>query len=233
MKPIDIKGRQIYSRVFSVLQKHGDKMLTLKWTESQSKPNLFYKTYDGIVVFADMRGTEIISIWDEPYPHVYDNETSEEDWKRRRAINKALAELDSVGIPHRFSFYEECEPDGLFFGYSEDMADGTCKVCRKEFDHNGLFCSDGCEKIRNDEEKKRMEEVQRDIESRKMDARKARLKKRKNKLLIKGMGFDIGETAPNKANRQAPKNLQEGFDSPNEIFKKRKAQRDKVKHPRY
>jgi hypothetical protein len=233
MRPVDIKGRPIYSRIFSVLEKHGAKLVTLKWVESRKKPNLFYKTFSGIVVFADMRGTEIVPIWDEPYPYVYDSAKSEEDWKRRRAVNKAVAELDSVNVPHRFSFYEECEPDGLFFGYDEELADGTCKVCRKEFDHDGLFCSDECEKIRFEEEKRREQEWQREAKSRKTESRKADLRKRKNKALIKEMGFGEGETYSKKTNQKPLQDAQNNLDSPSEAFKKSKAKRDKVKHPRY
>lgn len=181
MKPVDIKGRPIYSRIFGVLQKYGEKMVALHWSESYNKPNLFYKSFNEIMVFADMRGTEIVPIWDEPYPYIYDNGKSEEEWKRRRSINKAIAELNSVNIPHRFSFYEDCEPDGLFFGDEQDLADGICKMCKKEFDHSGLFCSEECEKNQLEKEKKAEEEYLSETKAQKSQTEMILPKKRKVK----------------------------------------------------
>lgn len=171
MKPVDIKGRPIYSRIFAVLKKYGEKMIALQWAESYNKPNLFYKSFNKIMVFADMRGTEIIPIWDEPYPYIYDNGKSEEEWKRRRSINKAIEELNSANIPHRFSFYEDCEPGGLFFGDKEEFADGTCKVCKKEFNHNGLFCSEQCEQSESEKKKKEEEEWLSEVKSQKSQSK--------------------------------------------------------------
>jgi hypothetical protein len=146
LKPIDIKGRPIYSRVFSILQKYGAVLLDMQWTESFDKPNLFRKDFQGLMVFADMRGTEIISIWDEPYPYLYVFGQNEVDWKKRRSMRNAVEELDRNGVPHRFSFHEEMEPGGLFFGDASELADGKCKMCGTEFDKDGLFCSEKCEK---------------------------------------------------------------------------------------
>jgi len=115
LKPIDIKGRPILFACLLVLQKYGDKLLEMQWKESFNKPNLFYKEFQGLMVFSDMRGTEIIPIWDEPYPYLY--VSGEEDWKKRRSNEKSSwknwteSEFLIVSL-----FYEEMEPDGLFFG---------------------------------------------------------------------------------------------------------------------
>jgi len=222
------------------------------------------------MVFADMRGTKIVPIWDEPCPYVYASGQSEEAWKRRRAINKALEDLDGVNIPHRFSFYDECEPDGLFFGYEEDLADGKCKLCGKEFNRDGLFCSQECEKAHSQLEEMRQEEYEAEVKCslcgkqlnwygkdyvlhhvdyqeektipvcrschRKIHAynanfpdlapQKPKLKTNKNKSHLE---------APN-SEKPRPTNLQQPsktFEAPSETFKKRKASRDRVKHPRY
>jgi predicted HNH restriction endonuclease len=145
MKSEDKFGRRIYSKTFLILQKYGEMLADLGWKESQKKPNLFYKMLDGITVFADMRGTEIVPIWEDPCPLMYVT-MEHEDWKRRRAVRYAAAELGSAGIPHRLSFYDEAEPDGLLFGDPEELPDGKCKLCGNEFDHDGLFCSETCEK---------------------------------------------------------------------------------------
>lgn len=146
MKPIDIKGRPIYPRVFVILQEHGRKLLESQWKESINKPNLFFKEFLGLAVFADMRGTGIVPIWDEPYPYLYVSGENEPDWKKRRSMRYAIEDLDLMGVPHRFSFFEEMEPDGLFFGDEAERPDGKCKMCGEEFDKDGLFCSEKCEK---------------------------------------------------------------------------------------
>ncbi len=91
-----------------------------------------------------MRGTEIVPIWEAPYPLLYAARNSEA-WKRRRALGEATKELDELEIPNRLSFFETCEPGGLFFGPEDELQDGTCKLCAKEFNAEGLFCSKDCE----------------------------------------------------------------------------------------
>jgi hypothetical protein len=179
------------------------------------------------MVFADMRGTEIIPIWDEPYPYVYASGQLEDAWKRRRAINKALEDLNGVNIPHRFSFYDECEPDGLFFGYEKELADGKCKLCGKEFDSDGLFCSEKCEKAHL-----QLEEMsEKEYASSKTDFPDLPPQKPKQKTNETKSHLD----APNSG-KHSPTNVQntlDTFETPSEMFKKRKASRDRVKHPRY
>jgi len=71
MKPEDKFGRRIYPKTFLILQKYGNILTELGWKESKNKPNLFYKEFDEIIVFADMRGTEIVPIWEDPCPLIY------------------------------------------------------------------------------------------------------------------------------------------------------------------
>jgi endogenous inhibitor of DNA gyrase (YacG/DUF329 family) len=70
------------------------------------------------------------------------------DWIRRKAIKEATNELTSREIDYRFSFYDDMEPDGLFFGPEEELPDATCKMCSKELEgtdeESALFCSEHC-----------------------------------------------------------------------------------------
>jgi hypothetical protein len=232
MKPVDIKGRPIFSRVFNILQKHGKKLVELGWNESTTKPNLFFKGFYDVTVFADMRGTEIISIWDEPYPYLYASERFE-DWKRRRAINKAVEELDRVNIPHRFSFYDECEPDGLFFGERYELADGKCKRCGTEFDGDGLFCSEKCEKETRQLEEAKQEEYEaeerRQRKTRKHNTDSSHLTPKKTR---KGTST-VKTSKSGKTQVKIGQTHLDGFEAPSEAFKKRKARRDYAMHSRY
>jgi hypothetical protein len=179
------------------------------------------------MVFADMRGTEIIRIWDEPYPLIYADGRSEEDWKIRRSINKALEQLDGVNIPHRFSFYQEEEPDGLFFRFNEELSDGKCKLCGKEFDHDGLFCSEICETAYS----QHIEERKREIDKHNENIADLEPKKRKKKT--NATKWPFGESLSGEKLTKGLGQTTKTFESPSEMFKKRKASRDKVKHPRY
>jgi hypothetical protein len=149
MEPIDIKGRPIKSYIFKQLQNIGITLENFEWRESKNKPNLFYKTFNKVTVFADMRGTEVIPIWEEPYPYIYAI-SGFEDWERRKAIRLALRDFENGEIEHRSSFYDTSEPDGLFFGPEDEQADGFCKMCEAEIIaedmRTALFCSDHCDK---------------------------------------------------------------------------------------
>jgi hypothetical protein len=147
MKPIDKFGRPIYGKTWHLIKYFGEKLKRAGWVEVGDKPNLFLRRFDevdDVVVFADMRGTEEVPIWEAPYPLLYTSKG--EDWKRRKAIKLAGKELDSLGIPWRLSWFDENEPDGLFFGSWEELPDGFCKMCGVELHDASLFCSEHCRK---------------------------------------------------------------------------------------
>ena len=154
MKPIDKFNRPIYPQIFSILKRYGDELLTLGWAESANKNLLFFKKFNDEIVFADMRGTEVVPIWDDPCPLIYTS-SKQEAWKRRRVIRYAIQELDYGNIPHRFSFYQTGELEGLFADEADNLADGQCKTCRNEIDYDGLFCSAKCETTFNQIKKAR------------------------------------------------------------------------------
>lgn len=142
MIPKDKFGNPIHDRIFRILKRQGDILISLGYKESKKKPNLFFiKTGDGIF-FADMRGTEEIPIWRDSMPLFYWRfEKEYPDWKNRRIIREMLSILAENECPCRLSFMEECEPDGLFF----EGGDGYCKLCGKDFRREGEFCSKECE----------------------------------------------------------------------------------------
>jgi len=147
MIPRDKSGREIYPRIFNILKKHGNALVSAGWRESKNKPNLFWKKFSDVMVFADMRGTDTIPIWESPFPLLYAFSDQTEDWVKRRAIRHAIEDLRHIDVPYRFSFYDDCEPDGLWFGEDAKLADGSCQLCGKEMDNSGLFCSKECEDI--------------------------------------------------------------------------------------
>lgn len=140
MQPIDKFGREIYADTYNKMLHFGSILLRSNYKESRNKANLFFKkSGQNVIFFADMRGTEIVPLWEDPSPLLYATfPGTMPKWERRRLMEQEHA---SLGIG-RFSFYDGFEPDGLFFG---DGGDGYCIVCHKDFSGEGLFCSTRCE----------------------------------------------------------------------------------------
>jgi hypothetical protein len=125
-----------------VLQAHANALIKADYREAREKPNLFYFKTENATFFADMRGTQMVKIWEDPVPLVYATFVEHfAHWRKRRLIKEELRRLESIGCRWRVSFYEECEPGGLFF---EDE-DGFCKECGSDFQGPGLYCSSSCE----------------------------------------------------------------------------------------
>jgi len=155
MKREDKFGRRIYSNaLWQKLLSTGQKLTELGYKESRSKPNLFFMKNECGVFFADLRGTEIVPIWDDPRPLFYWNFSDDMPaWRCRRLIKEELIRLGSNDCKARLSFeaykdrvFEETSvfiaEDELIFNWSE----GHCRNCGKDFQAEGEFCSKECEK---------------------------------------------------------------------------------------
>ena len=141
MQPIDKFGKPIFIKTYDKMLGFGRILKNNGYVESRSKPNLFFRKALDVVFFADMRGTEIVPIWEDPSPLIYARfEDTLPQWKKRRLFKQ---ELDHLQIA-RLSFYEESEPDGLMFGVG---GDGFCVTCGKDFKEEGNFCSERCAEV--------------------------------------------------------------------------------------
>ena len=86
-----------------------------------------------------MRGTEIVPIWEDTNPLFYWNFKDDiPNWKKRRLIDEEYHRLVGTGCRIRISD----ESDEWFL----PDEDGFCIICRKDFQGDGLYCSDDCEK---------------------------------------------------------------------------------------
>lgn len=115
-------GRPIYSdQIWSRLVEIGQRLGKVGYDESGRKPNLFYRKIEGGVLFADLRGTEEIPIWDSPCPLLYFSSEDENlpDESKRPILKSEFVRLRTNGCEPRFSFHYVSEPDGLFFGDEE------------------------------------------------------------------------------------------------------------------
>ncbi|UCE74595.1 MAG: hypothetical protein JSV56_02535 [Methanomassiliicoccales archaeon] len=168
MKPEDKFGRPIYNHIYSQLLNIGMKLSQCGYNESSNKPNLFYKSLNIGVVFADMRGTEEVSIWEDPVPLVYFNfNKGIPIWKQVRIRKDELEKLDNNECPYRFSFYEldniiellyslsdkEKERFGddhfinFHYFYDEEFPNGFCKRCGKDIKDDSYHCSEECREM--------------------------------------------------------------------------------------
>ena len=138
MRPRDKFDREIFPRTYArmlgfarILKKNG-------YIESRKKPNLFYKKTDLGVFFADMRGTDIVPLWEDARPLFYMHENpGTPRWAKKRHMEEELRKLRIC----RLSWHDEFDPEGLFF---QEGGDGYCVVCGKDFQGDGLYCSKQC-----------------------------------------------------------------------------------------
>ena len=96
------------------------------YRESANKPNLFYKPLSTGAVFADMRGHGQILVWVH---------SKNPGWWNVRIANRAFRKLRT----EHFSSY--------LINTLEGYDNGYCRICGKDFQDNGLYCSDECKKI--------------------------------------------------------------------------------------
>ena len=131
MKRQNKDGRPIYSNnIWYQMVENGKKLQKLGFEESINKPNLFYKIITSEkgkngIIFVDIRGTDVIPIWEEPDPIIYKNESL--------AFNefmKEVVKLKGSGVSIRLSYYDSCEPEGWGF-FLNKIPNGFCKRCGK------------------------------------------------------------------------------------------------------
>ena len=100
----------------------GKKLETLGYVESSQNQNLFSRMVDHGYMYADLRGTDEVPIWDDPVPLLYffavkGKTVAEED--ERMILKDEFKRLRDAECRPRFSFYATSEPDGLLFGDDE------------------------------------------------------------------------------------------------------------------
>ncbi len=221
MVPKDKFGNPIYSHIFKKLVEIGNQLIKLGYKESYNKPNLFYKKIESdatLIIFLDMRGTDVIKIWEEPMPMIYQKVESGEDWQIGRTVKKEIGLLQKNNVPFRFSF------EGMLHGSNidEDFVDGYCKICKKDMMSNAEFCSENCEKefdrLQQIEWKK--ERIEREKLEKEEQVKRKLEKEEGNKLIFsngiqKQISFSIKEEYYNKyfkvnmTNKQAIRYLRE------------------------
>jgi len=103
-----------------------NKLRDIGYSESVNKPNLFYKPLsNGGAVFADMRTSGIIWVWVK---------SKDKNWWNVRTAER---EFENLQLKR---FYSRLE-------LSCSYGNGYCERCGKDFQDNGSYCSDECERI--------------------------------------------------------------------------------------
>lgn len=123
MKPIDKLGRPIYGRTWERITNLGRLLVQAGYEEHGAKPNLFVRRdhVDGMECrfYADLRGTDVVPIWEDSNPLFYAFFRPDPPIDRQREL--WLREVERLGtrfgVSVRFSFYATSEPDGILFGH--------------------------------------------------------------------------------------------------------------------
>lgn len=154
MIPKDKFGNQLYSNTFNKMLAYGRILSNNGYRENNNKPNLFYKKVDHGWFNADMRGTEIVKMWEDPRPAFFWSFDSEIlGWFARRMIKNEVNKLYNEGCECRIHVMYDPSEDRVFSGVKFISTqipdpvwdDGYCKVCGKDFQDEGSFCSKECE----------------------------------------------------------------------------------------
>lgn len=147
-------GNEIYRKVFERLLIKGQILSINGYTESHDKPNMFYKKLPEGILFADMRGTDMVPIWEDMSPLFYWKFGEDVPmWKRRRIIEHEFGQLSKDGCECRLS--EEGDGDTTEeFTTSTTIeggtirwlvgGDGYCIQCGKDMQSDASFCSKEC-----------------------------------------------------------------------------------------
>jgi len=113
-------GRPIFSETtWRRLLDQGKKLESLGYVELSHKQNLFSRRIDHGFIYADLRGTDILPIWDDPVPLLYffaAERISVPKEEERTILKDEFKRLRDADCRPRFSFYATSEPEGLFFG---------------------------------------------------------------------------------------------------------------------
>lgn len=151
MKPLDKFDTQIYPKTYNKMLGYSRVLKAHGYTESSRKPNLFYK-HDGNAYFygtqwttptffADMRGTVEVPIWEDPSPLFYVQFSgTPPKWLKNRLAGE---EFDELNICR-----ESYDPDLEEYNTQGDR--GYCRVCGKDFQADGLYCSPRCQEADKD-----------------------------------------------------------------------------------
>ena len=150
MEPVDKFGREINLQIFNRLSNIGLKLNVLGYKESKQKPNLFYRKFEGGLIFADMRGTNMIPIWECPEPLIYLKfDSNIQEWQQVRIKEKEFRLLNDNIIPWRLTYEEDerwmdWDIEKVHWHNRYDDSDGFCKFCGKDMKNNDYFCSEKC-----------------------------------------------------------------------------------------
>ncbi|KKL50949.1 hypothetical protein LCGC14_2300370, partial [marine sediment metagenome] len=138
----NIDNRPIYyDSIWHQMLKTGKKLVKLGYIESKGKPNLFFKSfksgfksYDGQVqftkgvMFADLRGNEVIPIWSDPNPNVYGKDLSVEVF-----FSEFVLLVRSGCLPRVFTIESDpCDPLNVVYDLLsnlDDILDAYCHRC--------------------------------------------------------------------------------------------------------
>lgn len=144
-------GRPMYPRTRLAVWRCGRELERMGFRQASWKPWLFVRQTPLGPVFANMGGTGVVPIWEEPLPMIH-HQLRGENWRVRKVLRQMHDELDAAEVPYRYSFYQTSEPGGLWFPIPGEEPvdtadnfsgpDGYCHHCGTELLVGELLCDD-------------------------------------------------------------------------------------------
>lgn len=84
MKPLDKQGRRLFGQTWDRVHHYGTQLVALGYVEHAEKSNLFVRSYRSAQFYADLRGSNVVAIWQDRRPLFY--------WRFRRDLDRPTAQ---------------------------------------------------------------------------------------------------------------------------------------------
>lgn len=82
----------------------GKQLVALGYRDTPGKPGLFVRKCPGVTFYADMRGTEVVRIWEDPRPLMYHFPASAATAAATSSRMLLIEWMRLAGVPRRVAF---------------------------------------------------------------------------------------------------------------------------------
>jgi len=147
--PYNFRGKVIHEEsVYRELCSNVAKLKANGYKESIKKPSLFYrKGQHEEIYFADLRGNDMVAIWEDTSPLFYVQFPVDKIpyWQRSRLASQEFTRLKICHLSMEFDPTDYCIVSDELEVYMSNSSLGYCSWCGKDIQSDDEFCSPECE----------------------------------------------------------------------------------------